>query len=98
MLEIPLTPEAVNGLRGINTLCVSNPGQQQFGFAHVLLLAQLEDGRVIKTDIAPAVFASFQMTDQERFFPVPRLIRSVNLGDDLQEITLTFEKKYTPLR
>ena len=98
MLEIPLAPKAMNGLRRVNTLRVSNPGQREFGLAHVLLLAQLEDGRIIKTDIAPAVFASFPMTGQERFFPVPELIRSVNLGDDLQEITLTFEKKYTPLR
>ncbi len=97
MLEIPLASKAADGLRRVNRLRVSNPGQKEFGFAHVLLLAQLEDGRVIKTDIAPAVFASFPMTDQERFFPVPELIRSVNLGDDLQEITLTFEKKYAPL-
>ena len=67
MLEIPLAPKAVNGLRRVNTLRVSNPGQREFGLAHVLLFAQLEDGQIIKTDIAPAVFASFPMTDQERF-------------------------------
>ena len=67
---------------------------QVFGLAHILLLAQLEDGRIIKTDLAPAVFASFPMIDQESFFPVPERIPSVGLGDDLQEITLTFDKTY----
>ena len=98
MLEIPLTPEAVAGLRRTNTLLVKNPNRKEFGIAHLFLLAQLEDGRMIKSDIAPAVFASFPMTDQERFFPVPELIRPVNLGDDLNEMTLTFKKSITPTR
>ncbi len=97
MLEIPLAPEAVAGLRKTNTLRVSNPGKQEFGLAHSFLLAQLKDGRLIKTGIAPAVFASFPMTNQERFFPVPELIRSVNTGGELKAISLTFEHAHTPL-
>ncbi len=96
MLEIPLTPKAVEGLRRTNTLRVSNPGQQAFGLAHILLIAQLEDGRIIKTEIAHSVYASFLMTNQESFFPTPEHVRSVSLGNDLQEIALTFEKVIQP--
>jgi hypothetical protein len=42
------------------------------------------------------LFASFQMTDQESFFPAPELIHPVDLGDDLADILLSFEKSYMP--
>ena len=96
MLEIPLAPTAVTGLRQSNTLTFTNPGTREFGLAHLFLLAQLDDGRLIKTDIAPQVYASFQMANQETFFPRSELIRPVNTGDALATIPLSFEKSYTP--
>jgi Calcineurin-like phosphoesterase len=98
MLEIPLTQDAVAGLRKTNTLLIRNPDRKEFGIAHLFLLAQMEDGRIIKTNISPKVNASFPMKDQEWFFPVPELINPVNLGEDLSEITLKFEKVIMPTR
>ncbi len=97
-MEIPLSPEAVTGLRRTNTLLVENPDRKEFGLAHVFLLAQLENGRIIKTETAPAVYLSFLMTNQERLFPDPEFIRPVKLGADLEEISLTFEKAYPPIQ
>lgn len=92
-IEVPFSADATVALRRANTLRIGNPDKVEFGVVHVFLLVKLADGRIVKTDIHPTVFASFPMKDQESFFPAPERIRAVALGQDLDEITLSFDRE-----
>jgi hypothetical protein len=96
MMEIQINPEAVAALGKTNTIVFSNPAAAEFGLAHVFLLAQLDDGRMMRTSIAPKVYASFDKTDQESFFPEPELIHVLRPGGDPAAMTVSFEKTYIP--
>ncbi len=95
-VEVPLSKAAVAALKKENILCFHNPAKNEFGLAHIFLLAQLRNGRFARSDIGSSVLTSFRPTTRGHNFPDSRFILPVDKGKDLQEVTLKFNRIYRP--
>ncbi|MFH1966074.1 MAG: metallophosphoesterase [Acidobacteriota bacterium] len=91
-VEVPLSEAAVAALKKENILCFHNPAKNEFGLAHIFLLAQLRSGRYTKSDIGSSVLTSFRPTTRGHNFPDSRFILPVDKGQNLQEVTLKFNR------
>lgn len=94
-LELPLSEAAVKAIRMDNEISILNPTKVRFGLAHIYLLVQFKDGRFAKSSISQKVLTSFDPEEGELTnFPDAELIESVNTGDPLKKVTLSFDRFY----
>ena len=94
-IEVPLSQSATVAIRMKNEISISNPQKGNFGLAHIFLLVQFRDGRFARSDISQKVLTSFYPAEGEYTnFPSGELISSVNAGEPLKNVILTFDRFY----
>jgi 3',5'-cyclic AMP phosphodiesterase CpdA len=94
-IEVPLSQSAAVAIRMKNEIRISNPQKGNFGLAHIFLLVQFSDGRFARSDISQKVLTSFDPAEGEYTdFPSGDLISSVNTGEPLKNVILTFNRFY----
>lgn len=95
-MEITLDASVVPAIEMDNEIAILNAAQEKFAFAHMFLLAQLEDGRYIKSSISKKALASFNEVSGLNDFPALEFIEAVNAGMPLSKARLKFEYFLAP--
>jgi hypothetical protein len=94
-IEVPLNEPAIEAIKINNEISITYPENAKFGLAHIFLLVQFKDGRFARSNIAPKVLTSFDPSGGDYDdFPARELIDSVNTGNSLARVFLSFNRFY----
>jgi hypothetical protein len=90
-IEVALDESAIKAIRSENEIAIINENKEKFGFAHIFLLARLEDGRFIKSSVSQKTLTSFSEVNGLNNFPDSEFIQSVSKGMPLVKARLKFD-------
>ncbi len=91
-VEVDIKKPATCSLSTENILTMTNPDKKRFGIAHTFLLAELKDGRFVKSNISPVILTSFKEHAKLVNFPPADLVESVDPGLPLVKVVLKFNE------
>ena len=93
-IEVALNEKTIDAIKMENEISISNPGNYEFGLAHIFLLVKFKDGHFAKSTVSPKVIISFIASEEHPNFPDAELIEAVNPGEPLSKVTLRFDRFY----